>query len=375
MTSGSTAHAVTIDRVTVTFGDLVAVDEVSLDIAAGEVFGILGPSGSGKSSLLRAVAGLLKPAGGDVRFDDIVVTHRRPDERNIGMMFQDHALFPHMSVHDNVAFGLRMAQQPAERIHQRVAEVLDLVGLDDFGSRDVATLSGGEQQRIALARAVAREPSLLMFDEPLASLDRALHRHLVHAVRDLVRTMGCTAIYVTHDQDEAFAVCDRIAIMRAGRVVQIGAPHDLVAHPANAFVADFVGHDNLFAVEIDGQHAASAIGTWKLGDLDYVETQGTHVLVVPGYAITLATNDAITLPRHDDAATIDVAATIIRRQFYTHQQVYTARTETGSELVIRQFSPKMHEVGTRATVRINMAACSMVPADDELAAQHRSYAV
>jgi len=227
--------------VSVRYGTAVAVDVVDLRVDDGEIVAVLGPSGSGKSTLLRAAAGLEPLTAGSVRWDRVdlgpVPTHRR----GFGLMFQDHALFPHRDVLGNVAFGLRMHRLPRDEIDTRARASLALVGLTGFETRRINDLSGGEQQRVALARALAPEPRLLMLDEPLGALDRALREHLVAELRTLFVRIGITVVFVTHDHDEAFAIADRIVVMHEGRVAQDGAPSDVWQHPADAFVARFLG--------------------------------------------------------------------------------------------------------------------------------------
>jgi len=243
----------------VRFGDVRALDGVDLEVADGEVVCVLGPSGCGKSTLLRAVAGLETLAAGTVAWDGRDLAGVPPHRRNLGLMFQDHSLFPHRDVLGNVAFGLRMQHVAAARARARAEELLALVGLAGYEHRRVSELSGGEQQRVALARALGPAPRLLMLDEPLGSLDRRLRDRLVVDLRELFLHLGQTALFVTHDHDEAFAVADRVAVMQAGRFEQVGAPTDVWNRPTTEFVARFLGY-NVTAVLGPGRAAVRPDG-------------------------------------------------------------------------------------------------------------------
>jgi thiamine transport system ATP-binding protein len=232
-----------IRGLTVNYGEVTALDGVDLEVADGEVVCVLGPSGCGKSTLLRAIAGLEVPTTGTVAWDGHDLAGTPPHRRNLGLMFQDQSLFPHRDVLGNVVFGLRMQRVPPSRARGRAQELLTLVGLAGYEHRRVSELSGGEQQRVALARALAPAPRLLMLDEPLGSLDRRLRDRLVVDLRELFVQLGQTALFVTHDHDEAFAVADRVAVMRAGRIDQVGAPADVWTQPATEFVARFLGYN------------------------------------------------------------------------------------------------------------------------------------
>ncbi len=226
-------------------GETVAVDDVSLDLPAGHVLAVLGPSGCGKSTLLRVIAGLEEPDAGRVCHDGRDLLHVPAHRRGFALMFQDGQLFPHQSVARNVGYPLRLRRRPRKAIDSRVEELLALVGLPSYGDRMPATLSGGERQRVALARALAVDPSLLLLDEPLSALDRGLRERLAGDLREILARAGTTAILVTHDQDEAFAVADRMAVMRDGRLVQHGTVADVWAHPRDPWTALFLGYANV----------------------------------------------------------------------------------------------------------------------------------
>jgi thiamine transport system ATP-binding protein len=234
-----------VEDVSVRFDGFDALAGVTLEVGEGEVVAVLGPSGSGKSTLLRVIAGLQRPDSGRVLLGGTDLVGTPPHRRGIGFVFQDRALFHHRDVFGNVAFGLRMRRDPPERIESRVRELLELVGLAGFERRAVATLSGGEQQRVALARALAPEPRVLLLDEPLGSLDRRLRDRLLADLERMFEALGVTALYVTHEQAEAFALGDRVAVVRAGRVVQEGTPDELWERPADEDVARFLGLENV----------------------------------------------------------------------------------------------------------------------------------
>jgi len=246
------------------FQGQVVLAGVSFQQEPGEILAVLGPSGCGKSTLLSIIAGLITPDSGRVAWDGQDLAGVPPHKRGFGLMFQDYALFPHMNVSGNVSFGLRMEGQSREVVLQSVVETLKLVGLSGFESRDVHTLSGGEQQRVALARALAPQPKLLMLDEPLGSLDRALREQLLEDLRAIIQRARQTTLYVTHDQEEAYALADRIVVMRAGEVAQIGTPQQIYRQPANAFVARFVGLNNLVVGQAQGDWIDTSLGKFPL---------------------------------------------------------------------------------------------------------------
>ena len=281
------------------FDSTLAVADVSLDVERGEFFGLLGPSGCGKTTTLRMIAGLEKPdttsvkssfhiqnatgtsvnyetekpITGSIEFDGNDITNMPAERRGFGMVFQNYALFPHLNVFENVAFGLRARHKPTPEIRERVRGALELVQLPGYEKRRVDELSGGQQQRVAIARAIAIEPALLLFDEPLSNLDVTLREETRGELRELVVRLGLTAVYVTHDQEEAFALCDRISVMVGGRILQTGRPRDLYEHPAQLSVGRFLGRNNLIrAVRLSS--SKSEIGEFKTLD-------GGHTIHIP----------------------------------------------------------------------------------------------
>jgi iron(III) transport system ATP-binding protein len=252
--------AVSIDKVGVSYGDVRALDNVSLEIAAGEMFFLLGPSGCGKTTLLRSIAGFVTPDRGAIRFDGRDVTRLPPQQRNTAMMFQQYALWPHMTVEANVAFGLAVRKAPrAERI-RRAAEALDMVRMGPYAKRKPAALSGGQQQRVALARALVIRPGCLLLDEPLSNLDALLRAEMRGEIRRLCRECGLTSFCVTHDQKEALSMADRMAVMQMGEVIQVGTPRELYERPRDVRVAGFIGETNL----LRGRIVSNGDGTLRV---------------------------------------------------------------------------------------------------------------
>ncbi|MBA2298090.1 MAG: ABC transporter ATP-binding protein [Actinobacteria bacterium] len=277
------------DDVRVSFDGRVVLGGASLSVSAGETVALLGPSGCGKTTFLRAIAGLQRPDSGRVLIDGRDVTKTPPHRRGVGLMFQEHALFPHRDVAGNVAFGLRMAGTPKVETDLRVAELLELVGLQDLGDRSIETLSGGEEQRVALARALAPDPRVLLLDEPLGSLDRPLHERLVAELAELFSRLGLTVLYVTHDVDEAFALGDRVAVMRAGRIVQASTPDELWSRPADGWIARFLGLANVEPVGAEARITRpEAIAVERSPDGDAVVLRAER----RGPIVTLTVRDA-----------------------------------------------------------------------------------
>ncbi len=242
--------SIRLENVTKVFGSTVAVNKVNLKIESGEFFTIIGPSGCGKSTTLRIIAGFEIPEEGKVYFDDRDVTFLRPYNRNTAMVFQNYALWPHMTVYENVAYGLRLRKLPEAEIRRRVRKVLEMVDLLGLENRYPLQLSGGQQQRVALARALVVEPEVLLLDEPLSNLDAKLRLEMREELKNLQRRLGITTVYVTHDQIEALSMSDRIAVMNKGRILQVGRPDELYFRPRELFVADFLGRSNILEGEV-----------------------------------------------------------------------------------------------------------------------------
>jgi putative spermidine/putrescine transport system ATP-binding protein len=272
---------VRLSHVSKSYGTTVAVDDFDLEVADGEFLTLLGPSGCGKTTTLRMIAGLVEPSGGRILFDDQDVTWLPPRRRNIGFVFQTPALFPHLTVADNIGFGLSVKGQRKAAIADRVDEMLEMVGLTGYGTRFPAQLSGGQQQRVALARVLATNPRVLLFDEPLSALDRNLRDTLKYSILDLQRRTAKTAIYVTHDQSEAFAISDRIVVMNNGRIEQIGTQTDIYLRPETRYVAEFIGANNGLRAKITARDGEGPDARWVI-DADGRSLRGTDR---PGLAV------------------------------------------------------------------------------------------
>lgn len=250
-----TAAPIKLENVTKRFGkDVTAVDNVTLDVKAGSLLTLLGPSGCGKTTILRMIAGLERATEGKIFIDENDVTKLPANLRDVTMVFQSYALFPHMNVFGNVAYGLEVARRPKDQIKEEVKEALAMVGLEGLGDRATNALSGGQQQRVALARALVMHPQVLLFDEPLSNLDAKLRKYVREEIRELQQNLGITTVYVTHDQEEALAISDVIVVVNKGRIEQIGSPFELYTQPANKFVADFIGSASFLDAKYDGEN-------------------------------------------------------------------------------------------------------------------------
>ena len=245
----SDANYLSLQKVSLAYGNSIAVKDLDLDIRKGELLALLGPSGCGKTTTMRAIAGLMPVAGGRIDLDGADITRVAANKRAVGLVFQSYALFPHLTVYENVAFGLKLKGMNGKALDDKVASGLKSVGLSNFASRKPAELSGGQQQRVALARSMVMEPKVLLLDEPLSNLDARLRLEMRTELQRVQKETGVTMIFVTHDQIEALALADRIVVMKCGKIEQIGTPEEIYNAPVSAFVADFVGFENIFALE------------------------------------------------------------------------------------------------------------------------------
>jgi ABC-type Fe3+/spermidine/putrescine transport system ATPase subunit len=319
---------VELDRLTKRFGAATAVNGVSLTIAHGEIVALLGPSGSGKTTTLRLLAGFETPDSGRVLVDGVDVTGTPPVGRRFGMVFQHYALFPHLDAGENVAFGLESLGVKGADLDGRVARALALVDLAGYERRRIAQLSGGQQQRVALARALAPEPKVLLLDEPLSNLDPTLRERTRRELRDLIRRVGITTVLVTHEQDEAFDLGDRVAVLREGRMEQVGTPDDLYGCPANPFVAGFVGRASMLEGELLERSASGVRVRVEGAEWQVPSDAGVQKDVREGdRVLVLVRPEALWMARLESGA---VPATVVERRFAGASSLFLVRTELGS---------------------------------------------
>jgi ABC-type Fe3+/spermidine/putrescine transport system ATPase subunit len=353
-----------ITNVSKRFGDVAAVDDISLVVQPGEVVSLLGPSGCGKTTTLRLIAGFERPDSGHIRIDGKDVGHRRPYERNVGLLFQNYALFPHMSVRQNVGYGLRYHGWAKPKAAERIREVLGLVKLAGLDDRYPGQLSGGQQQRVALARALATQPSIMLLDEPLSALDAKLRQELRIELKELLRSINATTIIVTHDQEEAMGMAERIVVLQHGRVQQDASPEEIYLRPRNRFVAEFVGRSNWLTA-----HCAQMCGAnWRM------TTPDGHDLIVPAQAVDAAAFDVGIRPERADilgessepvsADDTLLAGTVVDAALLGAERHVSISLSSGQRfLVVEQSRSTSHQAQSSVTIRVKAKDWIVLPRD------------
>jgi ABC-type Fe3+/spermidine/putrescine transport system ATPase subunit len=333
-----------LENLTKRFGGTTAVDHLSLSIERGEMLALLGPSGSGKTTTLRLLAGFEVPDAGRVAVEGEDVTTVEPVARRFGMVFQHYALFPHLDVGENVAFGLESLGVRGDELSRRVGRALELVDLTGFERRRIGQLSGGQQQRVALARALAPEPRVLLLDEPLSNLDPALRERTRREIRDLIRRVGITTVFVTHEQEEAFDLGDRVAVLRAGRLEQVGPPEDLYASPANEFVAEFVGRSSSIPVTVVGPSERGV--KVVIEGMEWDLTDGLTEVPPPGPALMVLRPEALRILAPAPGA---ILGRVTERRFTGSASLFTILTDGGSSLEVSG-PPRSVKAGDRVGI-------------------------
>ena len=348
-----------VDRLSKHFGKATALDAVSLDVEQGEFIALLGPSGCGKTTLLRMIAGFIEPDSGEIFIDGQAMARRRPNERPVNTVFQHYALFPHYTVFDNIAFGPRRRSTPESEIRTRVAEALKVVNMEDFAGRFPAQLSGGQQQRVALARAIINRPKVLLLDEPLGALDLKLRKHMQMELKRLHSALGITFVFVTHDQEEALSMADRIAVLQAGKVLQIGTGEDIYLRPNSRYVADFIGEANLLPCSV------TASGSVEVQD-EGIVVMAKAPQAMTGACTLLLRPESLEFGApvsSDEFASMDV---VIERQIFmgNASRVY-ARTPGGKEIVLHlptRSGAMRSGMGATTTIRWHRHDAVLLPA-------------
>ena len=339
-------EAIRVENVVKEFGSVRALDGIGVTIEPGELFFLLGASGCGKTTLLRCIAGLETPTSGSVWFGERDVTRMPPHKREAAMVFQSYALWPHMTVAQNIAFGLEERKVPKPEIKRRVEEALEMVQLPGFGGRSIDQMSGGQQQRVSLARALVVKPKCLLLDEPLSNLDAQLRVEMRREIRRIVKENGLTGIYVTHDQEEALAMADRMAVLSRGRVGQIGAPEEIYRNPRSAYVANFIGETNIISGELIETNAGFAMVKTQAGTLTGRVTDPDWT-PAPGEAVRVSIRpEAWRL--HKDAGDNPVTGKISERTYLGQRIQYWIETPVGRQQVVEMNPHVIHEPGEDA---------------------------
>ena len=355
--------SITIDSIVKTFDAQNVLQDLSLHVPDGQFYTLLGPSGCGKTTLLRCIAGFYMPDGGRMLFDQDDVTRVSAHRRDIGMVFQDYALFPDKSAFDNVAYGLRARKVPRADITRRVHEALDNVGLLALADRYPAQMSGGQRQRVALARALVIRPRVLLMDEPLSNLDAKMRVQMRDVILDLVREAGITTVFVTHDQEEALAMSDRIAIMDRGRIAQLGTPEELYGTPVNAYVADFIGSANIIKVPAkvmaEAEEGRAAHVRYDMGGHAFDGVQGSLTLGEQG--VLIARPEELSLIAPAPYVPNSIPGRVLRRQYLGFKTAYRIGLEDASEIRV-----ELHAGNMVADFQEGDAVQVLVPADSRV---------
>jgi iron(III) transport system ATP-binding protein len=351
---GGHAASVRFENVTKAFGDVVAVDDVSFEIEAGKLVTLLGPSGCGKTTTLRMIAGLEMVTRGKIFIGDREVTPLPATDRDVSMVFQSYALFPHMTVIENVSYGFVVTGMRKDEAQIRARQGLEMVRLEGYDDRLPSELSGGQQQRVAVARALVLEPEVLLFDEPLSNLDAKLRRRVREEIRDIQRSLNLTTVYVTHDQEEALAVSDKIIVMRNAEIAQEGAPRDLYERPSNVFVADFIGDANLVDAEVRRLNGETA--TVEIGAIE-IELPARGIAVGPAKAAIRPESVHLADPGNG------MTGEILKAAYLGDHLEYTVSTPVGELFVIDNAVDAPRPVGSSVSVRFGDRV-ALVPGDD-----------
>ena len=337
------SHSVTVRDVVKYYGDFLAADHLNLKIREGEFFTLLGPSGCGKTTLLRMIAGFNSIEGGEILFDEKVVNNMPAHKRDIGMVFQNYAIFPHLTVYENVAYGLKARNVKDNEMRTRVEEALELVQISQLRDRKPNELSGGQQQRVALARAFVIEPTVLLMDEPLSNLDAKLRVQMRTVIKKLQRRLGITTIYVTHDQEEALSISDRIAVMKEGRIMQVGTPTEIYIHPADAFVSNFIGVSNF--LDCDVQKRTVRVRNYSFTMKQDISYTGNATLSIRPEFMYVA-------DQLDEGLSGEIVISTFLGDFVQHE----VRLETGDVVQVNDYTKdggKVRETGEKVTVSVN----------------------
>ena len=350
-----TPGSVRFEGVVKKYGSVTAIERLDLDIAAGQLVTFLGPSGCGKTTTLRLIAGLEPATSGTIHIGGEDVTHLSATYRKVSMVFQSYALFPHMTVLQNVAYGLTVKSMPKRAAHEKAEQGLEMVGLAGFGARLPSELSGGQQQRVAVARAIVLEPEVLLLDEPLSNLDAKLRRHVREEIRQIQQNLGLTTVYVTHDQEEAMAVSDHIVVMRNAEIAQEGSPHDLYERPNSAFIADFIGDANLVACEVQSSKEGLA----------EIELEG-HRFRVPNEGAQSGAAQMVLRPHHVRLSRKKTSegfeGSVAYASYLGNQIQYTIDSPLGELFVISDLSAAPHSLGDTVWISFDAAQMRLVSA-------------